>query len=38
LPKDEALMAVTIYAAQIFGVDKLLGNVEAGKIRRFSVV
>jgi imidazolonepropionase-like amidohydrolase len=31
LPKDEALKAVTIYPAQIFGVDKLLGSVEVGK-------
>jgi imidazolonepropionase-like amidohydrolase len=32
LPKDEALKAVTIYPAQIFGVDKLLGSVEVGKM------
>jgi imidazolonepropionase-like amidohydrolase len=32
LPKEEALKAVTIYPAQIFGVDKLIGSVEAGKL------
>jgi len=32
LPKDEALKAVTIYPAQIFGVDKLLGSIEVGKM------
>jgi imidazolonepropionase-like amidohydrolase len=31
LPKDEALKAVTIYPAQIFGVDKLIGSIEVGK-------
>lgn len=31
LPKDEALKAVTIYPAQIFGVDKMIGSIEAGK-------
>ena len=31
LPKDEALKAVTIYPAQIFGVDKLVGSIEVGK-------
>jgi imidazolonepropionase-like amidohydrolase len=32
LSKEEALKAVTIYPAQIFGVDKLLGSIEAGKM------
>ncbi|MBL8203968.1 MAG: amidohydrolase family protein [Blastocatellia bacterium] len=32
LPKEEALKAVTIYPAQIFGADKLVGSIEAGKI------
>ncbi len=31
LPKEEALKAVTIYPAQIFGVDKLIGSIETGK-------
>lgn len=31
LPKDEALKAVTIYPAQIFGVDKSIGSIETGK-------
>jgi imidazolonepropionase-like amidohydrolase len=37
LPKDEALKAVTIYPAQIFGVDKLVGSIEAGKIANLIV-
>jgi imidazolonepropionase-like amidohydrolase len=37
LPKDEALKAVTIYPAQIFGVDKLLGSIEAGKMANLIV-
>ncbi len=32
LPKEEALKGVTIYPAQIFGVDKLVGSIEAGKL------
>lgn len=32
LPKEEALKAVTIYPAQIFGIDKLVGSLETGKI------
>jgi imidazolonepropionase-like amidohydrolase len=32
LPKDEALKGVTLYPAQIFGVDKLVGSIETGKI------
>lgn len=31
LPKDEALKAITIYPAQIFGVDDRLGSLEVGK-------
>ncbi len=31
LPKEEALKAITIYPAQIFGVDKLVGSIEVGK-------
>ncbi len=37
LPKDEALKAVTIYPAQIFGVDKLLGSIETGKMANLIV-
>ena len=32
LPKEEALKGVTIYPAQIFGVDKQVGSIEAGKL------
>ena len=32
LPKDEALKALTIYPAEIFGVSEQLGSVEKGKI------
>lgn len=32
LPKDEALKGATIYPAQIFGVDKLVGSIEVGKL------
>src|SRR5205823_3134947 len=31
LPPDEALKAVTLYPAQILGVDKELGTIETGK-------
>lgn len=31
LDKKEALKAVTIYPAEIFGVDKLMGSLEKGK-------
>jgi imidazolonepropionase-like amidohydrolase len=31
LPREEALRAVTIYPAQIFGVDKMIGSIEQGK-------
>ena len=31
LPKDEALKAVTLYPAQILGVDDALGSIEVGK-------
>lgn len=37
LPKDEALKAVTLYPAQIFGVDKLVGSIETGKIANLVV-
>jgi len=37
LPKDEALKAVTIYPAQIFGVDNLIGSIEAGKMANLIV-
>jgi len=37
LSKDEALKAVTIYPAQIFGVDKLIGSVEVGKMANLIV-
>jgi imidazolonepropionase-like amidohydrolase len=32
LPKDEALKAVTIYPAEIFGVANLVGSIEQGKM------
>ena len=32
LPKEEALKGVTIYPAQIFGVDNLVGSLEVGKV------
>lgn len=32
LPKDEALKAITIYPAQIFGVADKLGSLEVGKV------
>lgn len=31
LPKDEALKAITLYPAQIFGVDDRIGSLEVGK-------
>jgi imidazolonepropionase-like amidohydrolase len=31
LPHDEALKAITVNAAQIWGVDKLMGSIEEGK-------
>lgn len=37
LPKEEALKAVTIYPAQIFGVDHLIGSIEVGKIANLIV-
>jgi imidazolonepropionase-like amidohydrolase len=37
LPYDEGLKAVTLYPAQIFGLDKQLGTVEAGKIANLIV-
>lgn len=32
MSREEALKSVTIYPAQIFGVDKLIGSIEVGKI------
>jgi imidazolonepropionase-like amidohydrolase len=37
LPKEEALKGVTIYPAQILGVDKLVGSIEVGKIANLVV-
>lgn len=37
LPKEEALKAITIYPAQIFGVDDLVGSIEVGKIANLIV-
>ncbi len=37
LPRDEALKGVTSYPAQIFGVDKLVGSIEAGKLANLVV-
>jgi imidazolonepropionase-like amidohydrolase len=37
LPHDEALKAVTLYPAQIFGLDKELGTIEPGKIANIMV-
>ncbi len=37
LPKEEALKGVTIYPAQILGVDKLVGGIEVGKIANLVV-
>jgi imidazolonepropionase-like amidohydrolase len=37
LPKDEALKAITVYPAQIFGVDDRLGSLEVGKIANLIV-
>jgi len=37
LPKEEALKAVTIYPAQIFGIDKLVGSIELGKLANLIV-
>jgi imidazolonepropionase-like amidohydrolase len=31
LPRDEALRALTLYPAQILGVDDVLGSIESGK-------
>jgi imidazolonepropionase-like amidohydrolase len=32
LPKEEALKGVTLYPAQIFGLDQLVGSLETGKV------
>jgi len=37
LPKDEALKGVTLYPAQIFGVDSMVGSIETGKIANLVV-
>lgn len=37
LPHDEGLKAITLYPAQIFGLDKQLGTIEAGKIANLIV-
>lgn len=37
LPREEALKAITLYPAQIFGVDDRLGSIEAGKIANLFV-
>src|SRR5581483_2555058 len=37
LPKEEALKALTIYPAQIFGVSEQLGSIEKGKIANLIV-
>ncbi len=37
LPKEEALKAVTIYPAQIWGVESLLGSIETGKMANLIV-
>jgi imidazolonepropionase-like amidohydrolase len=37
LPKEEALKALTIYPAQIFGVDKAIGSIETGKVANLIV-
>lgn len=37
LPKDEALMAITLRPAQILGIDDRLGTIEAGKMANLIV-
>ena len=37
LPKEEALKGVTLYPAQIFGVDNLVGSIETGKLANLVV-
>jgi len=37
LPKEEALKAVTIYPAEIFGVSDLVGSIEKGKLANLIV-
>lgn len=37
LPHDEALKAVTLYPAQMFGLDKELGTIETGKLANLIV-
>jgi imidazolonepropionase-like amidohydrolase len=38
LSKDEALKALTLYPAQIFGLDDRLGSLEPGKIANLTVI
>lgn len=37
LPKEEALKGVTLYPAQIFGVDNLVGSIDVGKLANLVV-
>jgi imidazolonepropionase-like amidohydrolase len=37
LPKEEALKGITLYPAQIFGADKLVGSIETGKVANLVV-
>ncbi len=37
LARDETLKAVTLYPAQIFGVDKLVGSIEVSKVANLVV-
>ncbi len=37
LPKEEALKGVTLYPAQIFGLDQLVGSLEIGKVANIVV-
>jgi len=38
LSKEEALKALTLYPAQIFGLDNRIGSLEAGKIANLTVI
>jgi hypothetical protein len=38
LSKEDALKALTLYPAQIFGIDNRLGSLEAGKIANLTVI
>ena len=37
LPHEEAIKALTLYPAQMFGVDKMLGSIEPGKMANIIV-